>query len=103
MLAIAAIAMIGTLNAQDIRCDEQVALEDLAAYLDTTRNVDPHVKLFYGNLVNNPTHSYRIEHLDLGFNGCTGRVDEQVILADGTRRDTSKACSPSPSSRVARA
>ena len=87
LLAIAAIAMIGTANAQSVYCSEQVALEDLAAYLDSTRNVDPHVKLFYSNLVNNPTHSYRIEHLDVGFNGCTGRVDEQVVLANGTRRN----------------
>ena len=87
LLAIAAIAMIGAANAQNVYCSEQVALEDLAAYMDSTRNIDPHVKLFYSNLVNNPTHSYRIEHLDLGFNGCTGRVDEQVVMADGTRRD----------------
>lgn len=87
LLATMAIAMIGTVNAQSLYCNEQVALEDLATYLDSTRNVDPHVKLFYSNLVNNPTHSYRIEHLDLGFNGCTGRVDEQVVLANGTRRD----------------
>ncbi len=87
MLAFAAFTMIGAINAQDIQCNEQVTLEDLTAYMDSTRNVNRHVKLFYSNLVNNPTHSYRIEHLDLGFNGCTGRVDEQVVLADGTRRD----------------
>ena len=87
LLAIAAIAMIGTISAKGIRCSEQVALEDLATYMDSTRNIEPHVKLFYSNLVNNPTHSYRIEHLDLGFNGCTGRVDEHVVMADGTRRD----------------
>ena len=86
-MAIAAIAMIGTISAQGIRCSEQVALEDLATYMDSTRNIEPHVKLFYSNLVNNPTHSYRIEHLDLGFNGCTGRVDEHVVMADGTRRN----------------
>ncbi len=68
-------------------CNEQVALEDLAAYIDTTRDVKPAVKLFYGNLVNNPTHSYRIEHFDVGFNGCTGRVDEHVVMADGSKRD----------------
>lgn len=87
LLAFVAIAMIGAANAQNVYCSEQVTLEDLTTYMDSTRNIDPHIKLFYGNLVNNPTHSYRIEHLDLGFNGCTGRVDEQVTLADGTKRD----------------
>ena len=80
---------IGAMSAQqsDVICSEQVALENLAAYIDTMRTADPHVKLFYTNLVNNPTHSYRIEHHDVGFNGCTGRVDEKVVLADGTKRD----------------
>lgn len=87
MLALVAIMTIGATKAQNAYCSEQVSLEDLAAYIDTMRPVDPAVKLFYVNLVNNPTHSYRIEHLDLGFNGCTGRVDEKVVLADGTRRD----------------
>ena len=86
LLAGMAIAMIGTVSAQNY-CSEEVTLEDLTAYMDSTRNIDAHIKLFYSNLVNNPTHSYRIEHLDLGFNGCTGRVDEQVVMADGTRRD----------------
>ena len=84
---VAAIVMAGSVSAQNTYCNEQVSLEDLAAYIDTTRNANAAVKLFYTNLVNNPTHSYRIEHLDLGFNGCTGRVDEQVVMADGTRRD----------------
>ena len=95
MMAFMAMLMIGTMNAQETGtmpqrsdyCNEQVSLEDLAAYIDTMRPVDAGVKLFYGNLVNNPTHSYRIEHLDVGFNGCTGRVDEQVIMADGSKRD----------------
>lgn len=80
---------IGAMSAQqgNVICSEQVALENLAAYIDTMRTADPHVKLFYTNLVNNPTHSYRIEHHDVGFNGCTGRVDEKVVLADGTKRD----------------
>lgn len=82
-----ALLTIGAVNAQNAYCSEQVTLDELAAYIDTTRNVEPSVKLFYTNLVNNPTHSYRIEHLDLGFNGCTGRVDEKVVMADGTRRD----------------
>ena len=86
LLAGMAIAMIGTVSAQNY-CSEEVTLEDLTAYMDSTRNIDAHIKLFYSNLVNNPTHSYRIEHLDLGFNGCTGRVDEQVVMADGTHRD----------------
>jgi hypothetical protein len=77
------------MNAQDAKdyCREDVTLERLTIYIDTMRPVDPVVKLFYGNLVNNPTHSYRIEHLDLGFNGCTGRVDEHVALAGGGKRD----------------
>lgn len=87
LLAAVAIMTIGPVYAQDIHCNEQVTLEDLAAYIDTTRNVDPGVRLFYGNLVNNPTHSYRIEHFDVGFNGCTGRVDEKVVMADGKKRD----------------
>ncbi len=82
-----ALLTIGAVNAQNVYCSEQVTLEELAAYIDTTRAVSPSVKLFYTNLVNNPTHSYRIEHLDLGFNGCTGRVDEKVVMADGSRRD----------------
>ena len=68
-------------------CTADVTLESLAAYMDSARNYNPMVRAFYSNLVNNPTHSYRIEHLDLGFNGCTGRVDEQVVLAGGSKRD----------------
>ena len=86
-LAMMASLTIGAMSAQDVICNEQVALDALTAYIDTMRPVDPHVKLFYTNLVNNPTHSYRIEHLDLGFNGCTGRVNEQVVMADGSKRD----------------
>lgn len=73
--------IIGTL------CNKAVTLEALNNYMDTARAVEPRVKLFYANLVNNPTHSYRIEHLDVGFNGCTGRVTEQVAMADGSKRD----------------
>ena len=87
LLAILAIISIGTVAAQNSFCSKDVKLENLAAYIDTTRDVEPSVRLFYGNLVNNPTHSYRIEHFDVGFNGCTGRVDEQVIMADGSKRD----------------
>ena len=85
--AIMAIVMIGAMNAQNPMCAEDVTLESLTSYMDTMRTVDPSIKLFYINLVNNPTHSYRIEHLDLGFNGCTGRVDEHVVLANGNTRD----------------
>ena len=67
-------------------CNDEVTLEALTDYMDTTRAFEPRIKLFYGNLVNNPTHSYRIEHLDVGFNGCTGRVKEVVKMADGTSR-----------------
>ena len=87
LLAVVAFLTMVASHAQNTHCSQDVKLEDLTAYIDTTRNVEPAVKLFYSNLVNNPTHSYRIEHLDLGFNGCTGRVDEKVVMADGTRRD----------------
>ena len=68
-------------------CNNYITLNDLTAYIDTTRAYEPRIKLFYANLVNNPTHSYRIEHLDVGFNGCTGRVKETVTMADGSKRD----------------
>lgn len=95
LLAIVAAMTIGSASAQEPGlpsihkklCNEKVTLEELATYIDTTRNVEPSVRLFYVNLLNNPTHSYRIEHLDLGFNGCTGRVDERVVMANGDRRD----------------
>ena len=89
-LAMMASLTIGAMSAQDVICNEQVALDALTAYIDTMRPVDPHVKLFYTNLVNNPTHSNRIEHFDVGFNGCTGRVDEHVVLANGSKRDNEK-------------
>ncbi len=89
LLAIVAFMSIATIGAQGIDdyYTQDVTLESLTAYMDTVRPVDPRVKVFYANLVNNPTHSYRIEHLDVGFNGCTGRVDEQVVMANGTKRD----------------
>lgn len=87
LLAAMAITMIGAMNAQDSYRSKEVVLEDLAAYIDTARGVDPATRMFYINLINNPTHSYRIEHFDVGFNGCTGRVDEQVVMADGSKRD----------------
>lgn len=84
-----AVFSVGIMCAQDAEtyCTQDVTLERLTAYMDTMRPVDPVVKQFYGNLVNNPTHSYRIEHFDVGFNGCTGRVDEHVVMADGSKRD----------------
>lgn len=93
LLAIAAAMTIGAMWGQQAvnggvpSCDKNVTLETLTTYMDTVRTIDTRVKAFYGNLVNNPTHSYRIEHLDLGFNGCTGRVDEHVVMADGSKRD----------------
>ena len=89
LLAIVGFISTGTIGAQSIDdyYTEGVTLESLTAYMDTVRPVDPRVKVFYANLVNNPTHSYRIEHLDVGFNGCTGRVVEQVTMANGTKRD----------------
>ena len=87
LLAVMAIAMIGVTRAQSPHRSEHVTLDELATYIDTTSNADATVKLFYSNLVNNPTHSNRIEHFDVGFNGCTGRVDEHVVLANGSKRD----------------
>ena len=90
LLVVSAVITMGTAMGQDLSRSlrsEQATLEEMAAYIDTTREVDPSVKLFYANLVNNPTHSYRIGHFDVGFNGCTGRVDEKVVMADGTQRN----------------
>ena len=87
LMAFAANAMIGIANAQSAYCSPEATLEALTQYMDSASIIDPHVRLFYGNLVNNPTHSYRVEHFDVGFNGCTGRVDEHVVMADGTQRD----------------
>ncbi len=90
-LALAAIMTTATIHAQDTGtdyyCSENVTLETLANYMDTTGNRHPRLQVFYSNLVNNPTHSYRIEHFDVGFNGCTGRVDENVVMANGSKRD----------------
>ena len=61
LLAMMALMTIGTISAQDgLLTNKQVSLEELAAYIDTMRNPEAAVKLFYTNLVNNPTHSYRI-------------------------------------------
>ena len=89
MLVISGLVMIAGMSAQDADtyCSKDISLKSLTAYMDTMRTIDPQVKLFYSNLVNNPTHSYRIEHFDVGFNGCTGRVDEHVVMANGSKRD----------------
>jgi len=81
------LALGGTAVAQDAFCNENVTLESLTSFFDTTHYVSPRLKVFYANLINNSTHSYRIEHLDLGFNGCTGTVNEQVVMATGSKRD----------------
>ena len=87
LVALTGLMAIAAMNAQHSYRNQQVGLEDLAGYIDTTRGVDPATMMFYVNLINNPTHSYRIEHFDVGFNGCTGRVDEHVVMADGSQRD----------------
>ena len=89
MLIMIGFMMTAGMSAQDVNtyCSENVTLKSLTAYMDTMRTIDPQVMLFYSNLVNNPTHSYRIEHFDVGFNGCTGRVDEHVVMAKGGKRD----------------
>jgi len=90
MMAVVALHAVGQVDdaeVVDAYCNENITLESLAAYVDTARNYPARIKVFYSNLVNNPTHSYRIEHLDVGFNGCTGRVDEQVVMANGSKRD----------------
>jgi len=66
-------------------CNNGTTLERLVGYIDNGEAHEPRIKLFYSNLVNNPTHSYRAEHLDLGFSGCTGHVDEHITFNDGTR------------------
>ena len=66
-------------------CNDKITLAELTEYVDEAGAHEPRIRLFYANLVNNPTHSYRFEHMDLGFNGCTGRVDEHITFADGSR------------------
>lgn len=62
-------------------CNPNTTLERLTTYIDENTAHEPRIKTFYANLVNNPTHSYRFEHMDIGFNGCTGRVDETIRIA----------------------
>lgn len=66
-------------------CSPKTTLKQLVTYIDEERVQEPRIKLFYANLVNNPTHSYRYEHMDVGFNGCTGEVVERITFADGSR------------------
>ena len=66
-------------------CNAHTTLERLTTYIDENTAHEPRIRLFYANLVNNPTHSYRFEHMNVGFNGCTGRVDETLTFADGTK------------------
>ncbi|MBR3100595.1 MAG: hypothetical protein IKH19_02450 [Muribaculaceae bacterium] len=67
-------------------CNARTTLDQLVAYIDDVSAQEPRIRLFYANLVNNPTHSYRYEHMDLGFNGCTGTVKEHIEWADGKTR-----------------
>ncbi len=69
-------------------CNRDVTLERLVTYIDEEPAQEPRIRLFYANLVNNPTHSYRFEHMDVGFNGCTGRVTERITFADGSKPRT---------------
>ena len=66
-------------------CNEKTTLAQLTEYIDENAAQEPRIRTFYANLVNNPTHSYRFEHMDVGFNGCTGRVDEHITFADGSK------------------
>lgn len=66
-------------------CNPATTLERLVNYIEDNVAHEPRIRMFYANLVNNPTHSYRYEHMDIGFDGCTGRVDEHIEMADGSR------------------
>lgn len=67
-------------------CNAATTLDQLVAYIDDVSAQEPRIRLFYANLVNNPTHSYRYEHMDVGFNGCTGVVNEHIEWADKKQR-----------------
>lgn len=69
-------------------CNGSTTLEQLTTYIDEEKVQEPRIRMFYANLVNNPTHSYRYEHMDVGFNGCTGTVTETITFADGSRKRT---------------
>lgn len=66
-------------------CNDETTLARLVEYIEENIAHEPRIRTFYANLVNNPTHSYRFEHMDIGFNGCTGRVDEHIEMGDGSR------------------
>ena len=66
-------------------CNRNTSLERLVTYIDEEQAQEPRIRIFYANLVNNPTHSYRFEHMDVGFNGCAGRVNEHITFADGSK------------------
>lgn len=66
-------------------CNPRTTLQQLVTYIDEEKVQEPRIKLFYANLVNNPNHSYRYEHMDVGFNGCTGHVEERITFADGSK------------------
>ncbi|MBR6284373.1 MAG: hypothetical protein IKR25_08795 [Muribaculaceae bacterium] len=66
-------------------CNSATTLERLVTYIDEETVQEPRIRMFYANLVNNPTHSYRFEHMDVGFNGCTGTVREHITFADGSK------------------
>jgi len=67
-------------------CRPETTLDQFTAYIDGDGAHEPRIRTFYANLVNNPTHSHRIEHFDVGFNGCTGTVSEVVTFPNGKQR-----------------
>ena len=69
-------------------CSDNTTLEQLTTYIEEESVHEPRIRMFYANLVNNPTHSYRYEHMDVGFNGCTGHVTETITFADGAKART---------------
>lgn len=66
-------------------CNKETTLDRLVQYIEESTAHEPRIRLFYANLVNNPTHSFRYEHMDIGFNGCTGRVNEHIEFANGAK------------------
>lgn len=63
-----------------------VTLAELDAYVASNRrDMDNKIFTVYDNLINLPTHSYRFLSLKLGFGGATGRVEETVVDASGSR------------------
>ncbi len=64
-------------------CRPDVTLDLLVDYIEINQPHAPRIRTFYANLVNQPTHSYRMTSNDLGFNGTTGTVYETVTRDDG--------------------